>query len=104
MAQQNPNTLTLDEMYQIATDTQRESGGKSKKTIASDEDEEIAAFQKQKFSKFSDRKKKTNTPQAANRSVPSRTRPGNNANWKRKYCFYCKLQKNTQEDCFKRIC
>jgi hypothetical protein len=34
VAQRNPNTLTLDEMYQIVTDTQRESGPKIKKTIA----------------------------------------------------------------------
>jgi len=70
VAQRYPNTLTLDEMYQIATDTQRESGGKGSKTFAavynkekdnSDEDKEVATFQKQKFSKFSDKKKKTNT-------------------------------------------
>jgi len=34
VAQRNPNMLTLDEMYQIAMDTQRESGPKVKKTIA----------------------------------------------------------------------
>jgi hypothetical protein len=34
MAQRNPNTLTLDEMYQIAMDTKRESRPKVKKTIA----------------------------------------------------------------------
>ncbi len=34
VAQKNPNTLTLDEMYQIVTDTQRESRGKNSKTVA----------------------------------------------------------------------
>jgi hypothetical protein len=55
VAQRNPNTLTLDEMNQIAMDTQRESGPKVKKMIMvvhteerdnSDEDKEISAFQK----------------------------------------------------------
>jgi hypothetical protein len=59
IAQRNPNTLTLDEMYQIATDTQRESGPKIKKTIAAVhiEDVEVATFQRWKFSKSTDRKK-----------------------------------------------
>jgi hypothetical protein len=57
--QRNPNTLTLDDMYQIATDTQSEAGPKIKQAIAaihpderdcSDGEEEIAAFQKKKFS------------------------------------------------------
>jgi hypothetical protein len=63
VAQRNPNTLTLDDMYHIATDTQRESGPKIKQAIAavhpddrdySDVDEEVAAFQKKKFSKSMD--------------------------------------------------
>ncbi len=95
------------------TDTQREAGGKSSKTVAamyneekdnSNKDKEVATVQRQKFSKFSDKKKKTNTSQAANKGVPSGTRPGHNANRNGKYCFYCKLQNHTQEDCFKRIC
>jgi hypothetical protein len=58
IAQHDPNTMTLDDMYQIATTTQRETGAKITKTIAvvndktygdhEDEDEEIAAFQKWK--------------------------------------------------------
>jgi hypothetical protein len=93
VAQRNPNTLTLDDMYQIATDTQRESGPKVKKTIAavhpderdnSDEDEEIAAFQKQKASKSTDRKKNSNptrtTYKGPSSGSKSRSRPGNNTN------------------------
>ncbi len=62
VAQRNPNTLTLDKMYQIVMDTQRESGPKFKKTIAAVhiEDEEVAAFQRWKFSKSTDRKKASN--------------------------------------------
>jgi hypothetical protein len=88
VAQRNPNTLTLDEMYQIATDTQRESGPKIKKTIAavhnnekddSDEDEEIAAFQKQKSSKSRDQKKTSNLMKGNFKgpSSSSRSGPGN---------------------------
>jgi hypothetical protein len=69
VAQRNPNTLTLDDMYQIATDTQRESGPKIRQAVEtvhseerdySDGNEEIAAFQKKKFSKSMDRKKTSN--------------------------------------------
>ncbi len=34
VAQRNPNNMTLDDMYQIATDTQREAGPKIKQAIA----------------------------------------------------------------------
>jgi hypothetical protein len=34
VAQRNPNTMTLDDMYQIATDTQREAGPKIKQAVA----------------------------------------------------------------------
>jgi hypothetical protein len=69
MAQRNPNTLTLDDMYQIATDTQREAGLKIKEAVTaihpeeqdcSEGDEEIAAFQKRKGSKSTDRRKNSN--------------------------------------------
>jgi hypothetical protein len=117
VAQRNPNTLTLDDMYQIATDTQRESGLKIKQAIAavhpderdnSDVDEEIAAFQRKKFSKSSDQKKTSNPVTKCNykgssSNYKSGSGPGNNANRNGKYCFYCKLQNHTQEDCFKRI-
>ncbi len=55
MAQRNPNTLTLDDMYQIATETQREAGPKIKHAVAAihpeeqdynEGDKEIAAFQR----------------------------------------------------------
>jgi hypothetical protein len=60
VAQRNPNTMTLDDMYQIATDTQREAGPKVKQAVAAvqpeDDDDEVAAFQRRK-NKKSDRKK-----------------------------------------------
>ena len=34
VAQRNPNNMTLDDMYQIATDTQREAGPKIKQAVA----------------------------------------------------------------------
>jgi hypothetical protein len=116
VAQRSPNTLTLDDMYQIAMDTQRESEPKVKKTLAavnpderdnSDEDEEITAFQKRKSSKSTDRKKSSNTMRSTYKGFSSSSKPesgpGNNANRNGKYCFYCKLQNHMQEDCFKRI-
>jgi hypothetical protein len=59
VAQRNPNTLTLDDMYQIATDTQREAGPRIRQAVAAinpenEEDDEVAAFQKKKGSKNSD--------------------------------------------------
>jgi len=74
----------------------------------SEEDKEIAAFQKRKGFKSTDKKKNSNPTTKTNfkgYSSNYRTgfRPGNSANWNRKYCFYCKLQNHTQDDCFKRI-
>jgi hypothetical protein len=114
VAQRNPNTMTLDDMYQIATDTQREAGPKIKPAVAAvhpeDDDDEIAAFQRRK-NKNVDRKKTSSSNSAAKSGSKgysgnnkSNSGPGNNANWNGKYCFYCKLQNHTQEECFKRIC
>ncbi len=66
MAQQNPNTITLDDMYQIVTNTQREAGSKTSKTVVAvcddkndnSDEEEVTAFQRQKFGTNSDKKKK----------------------------------------------
>jgi hypothetical protein len=107
----------LDDMNQIATDTQREAGPKIRQAVAaihpeerecSEGDEEIAAFQRRKGSKSKDRRKSSNPMTKSNsRGYSSSYRtgsgPGNNANRNGKYCFYCKLQNHTQEDCFKRI-
>ncbi len=58
VAQRNRNKLTLDDMYQIAMDTQRESRARIKQAVAtvhpeerecSNGDKEVAAFQKKKF-------------------------------------------------------
>jgi hypothetical protein len=113
VAQRNPNTMTLDDMYQIATDTQREAGPKIKQAVAAiqleDDNDEVAAFQRRK-NKNSDRKKTSSSnPMAKSGSkgysgnYRSNTGPGNNTNKNGKYCFYCKLQNHTQDECFKRI-
>ena len=48
VAQRYPNTMTLDDMYQIATDAQWEAGPKIKQVVAAiqpeDDDDKIAAF------------------------------------------------------------
>ncbi len=85
--------MTLDDMYQIATTTQREAGIKTSQSIAAikhnkdrfSEDKEVTAFQKQKFGKASDQKKKLQT-----KHFTPQTGPGNNSNCNGKYCFYCK--------------
>ncbi len=113
VAQRNLNTMTLDDMNQIATDTQREAGPKIKQVVAAvhpengDEDE-VAAFQRRKGNKNTERKKSSNpTTKSGSKGYSnnfrSSTVPGNNVNRNGKYCFYCKLQNNTREECFKRI-
>ncbi len=111
MEQRNRNTLTLDDMYQIAMDTQREAGPRIRQAVAAinrenEEDDEIAAFQRKKGSKNADRKKSFNqTTKTGSKGYSSNYKsnsgPGNNANRNGKYCFYCKLQNHTQEECFK---
>jgi hypothetical protein len=113
VAQRNPNTMTLDDMYQIATDTQREAGPKIKQAIAAvqpeDDEDEVAAFQRRKNKNFD--RKKTSSSNPTNKAglngyssnYKSNTGPGNNTNRNGKHCFYCKLQNHTQDECFKRI-
>jgi hypothetical protein len=59
VTQTNPNTLTLDDMYQIAMDMQREAGPRIKQAVPAinpknEEDDEVAAFQRKKGAKNSD--------------------------------------------------
>jgi hypothetical protein len=122
VAQRNPNNMTLDDMYQIAMDTQCEAGPKIKQAVAAvqpeTEEEEIAAFQKRKNKNFNQKKGSSYTSSNStnkggyksysdNKGYASNFKgnsgPGNNTNRNGKYCFYCKLQNHTQEDCFKRI-
>jgi hypothetical protein len=115
IAQRNPNDMTLDDMYQIATDTQREAGPKVKQAIAAvqpeNEDDEIAAFQRRKPKNFNQRRNTSfaapnaaaNTGSKYSNNYKSNAGPGNNTNRNGKYCFYCKLQNHTQDECFKRI-
>ncbi len=116
VAQRIPNTMTLDDMYQIATDTQREAGTKIKQAVAAiqleNDDNEIAAFQRRKNKNFNQKK----TPFSASSSATAKSGskgysgnykstagPGSNTNRNGKFCFYCKLQNHTQDECFKRI-
>jgi hypothetical protein len=39
VAQHNQTTITLDDMYQVATDTQRESGMKALKPVSASQDD-----------------------------------------------------------------
>ena len=116
VAQRNPNNMTLDDMYQIATDTQREAGPKTKQAVAAvqpeNEEDEIAAFQRRKNKNFNQKKSSSyTTPNATTKTgykgysnnYKSNAGPGNNTNRNGKYCFYCKLQNHTQDECFKRI-
>jgi len=116
VAQRDPNNMTLDDMYQITTDTQREAGPKIKQAIAAvqpeKEEEEIAAFQKRKNKNFNQKKSFSYTASNAttrtgykgySNKYTSNAGPGNNTNRNGKYCFYCKLQNHTQDECFKRI-
>jgi hypothetical protein len=70
MAQHDQNTITLDDMYKVTTDTQRESGTKTSKPVpaiqddsqseAEDDEEaedEVAAFQNKQNNWFQNRSK-----------------------------------------------
>jgi hypothetical protein len=79
VAQRNPNTMTLDDMYQIATDTQWEARPKIKQAVTAvqpeDDDDEVAAFQRRKNKNF-DRKKplpQTLIPNPDRRDTPATT-------------------------------
>ncbi len=112
VTQHNKNTITLDDMYQVATDTQRESGSKANRPVADvnedshseakDEEDEVAAFQNKRNNRFQNkaRRKNEGAPQCDNR-FNSGAR--NNTKRKGKYCFYCKIQNHTQEECRKWI-
>ncbi len=115
VAQHDQTTITLDDMYQVATDTQRESGAKTSKPVAAIQDDsqseveddeevedEVAAFQNRQNNRFQNRSR--NQPQGSGQ-CSNRYNPGNGNNRSRngKYCFYCKIQNHTQEECRKRI-
>ena len=115
IAQHDQTTITLNDMYQVATDTQRESGLKASKPVSAiqddsqseDEDDEeaedeVAAFQENRNNRFQGRNQ--NQPQGSGQRS-NRYNPGsrNNRNRNGKYCFYCKIQNHTQEECRKRI-
>jgi hypothetical protein len=94
VTQHNQNTITLDDMYQVDTDTQRESGTKAIWPVI--------AFQNRWINQFQNKPRKQNqgAPQRGNRFNSG---AGNNTNRNGKYCFYCKIQNHTQEECRKRI-
>jgi len=106
--------MTLDDMYQVATDTQRESVLKASKLVSAIQDDsqceddkdkedakdEVAAFQNKRNNRFQGRNRNQGSGQRNNRS---NTGSGNNRNRNGKYCFYCKIQNYTQEECRKRM-
>ncbi len=115
VAQHDQTTITLDDMYQVANDTQRESGFKASKPVSAiqddsqseDEDEEevedeVAAFQNKQNNQFQGQN--WNQPQGSGqRSNRFNSGSRNNRNQNGKYCFYSKIQNHTQEECRKRI-
>jgi gas vesicle protein len=68
VAQHNQNTITLYNMYQVATDTQRKAGSKTMRNVAAvnedsnsdakDIEDEIAAFQNRRNKRFPIKSKK----------------------------------------------
>jgi hypothetical protein len=111
-AQHNQNTIMLDDMYQVATDTQRRSGSKTPQAMAAvnedshseakDEEDVVAAFKNRWNNQFKNRAKRQNLG-APQRSNLFNSRAGSNTNRNRKYCYYCKIQNHRQEACRKRI-
>jgi hypothetical protein len=102
-------------MYQVATDTQRESGPKASQPVSAinddsqseaeedeEADDEVAAFLNKWNNRFQNGSKTQSQgqPQCNNQYNSG---SGNNRNWNGKYCFYCKIQNHTQEECRKRI-
>jgi len=112
VTQHNQNTITLDNMYQVATDTQGESGSKASWPMAAinkdshseaeDEGDEVAAFQNRLNNRFQNRTKRQNSG-APHRSNHFNSGAGSNTNRNGKYCFYYKIQNHTLEECRKRI-
>jgi len=107
VAQRNPNTMTLDEMYQIATDTQnhQEDDRRCTPWRKGQQRQRGGDCRFPETRKGAEKRKNSNMTNRSNRSAPSsyKSGSGNNANRNGKYCFYCKLQNHTQEDCLKRI-
>jgi hypothetical protein len=110
VAQEDQTNITLDDMYQIATTVQRESGSNTLEAITSvkeenksnkEDEDDVAAFQNQKTSKRT--AVWSNYTSRQNCSSKNRARSGNNANRNGKYCYYCKIQNHRQEECRKRI-
>jgi hypothetical protein len=115
MAQHDQNTITLDDMYQVATDTQRESGTKASKPIsaiqddsrseAEDDDEaedKVTAIQN-KLNNWFQNQNRNQSQGPGQHSNRYNSGNGNNRNRNGKYCFYCKIQNHPQEECQKRI-
>jgi len=102
VAQKDQTHITLDDMYQIATMVQRESGSHTSEAITAVKEEnkfdkedegDVAVFQN----------RKTSYTSRQNCNSINQARSGNNANRNGKYCYYCKIQNHRQEECQKRI-
>jgi len=79
IAQRNPNTMTLDDIYQIVTDTQREAGPKNKQAVAAiqpenDEEDKIAAFQRRKGKNAERKKTSPRQPNPDRKDTPTTTK------------------------------
>jgi hypothetical protein len=115
VVQHDQNTITLDDMYQVATDKQRESGTKASKSVAAIQDDsqseagedeetkdEVAAFQNKRNNRFQNQNR-NQSQGSGQRSNRHNSGNGNNRNRNGKYCFYCNIQNHSQEECRKRM-
>ena len=69
---------------------------------AEDEGDEVAAFQNRRNNRFQNRNR-NQSQGSGQRSNRYNSGNGNKRNLNGKYCFYCKIQNHTQEECRKRI-
>ncbi len=125
VAQQEQETITIKKMYQVATTAQRELKGKSPASInkvkeeefpaEAEEDNDVTAFNRRGA------RPKINQYQSGGQSRGSYTSGrggyqtgsgarrggnlgnGNNGNWNRKFCYFCKIQGHWQEECRKQL-
>jgi hypothetical protein len=125
VAQQDPDTMTIKRMYQVATTAQREGKGKAPASVneineeensgeQEDDNNDVAAFNKRgarpKMGKnnFQNGRGGYNSGRGSYQTGAATYRRGgfgggNNSNCKGKYCYFYKIQGHRQEECRKRL-
>jgi hypothetical protein len=124
-AQQDPDTMTIKRMYQVATTAQREGKGKALASVneikeeensgvVEDNDNDVAPFNRRgarpKMCKnnFQTGRGGYNSGRGGYQTGATANRRGgfsggNNSNRNGKYCYFCKLQGHRQKECRKRL-